>query len=73
MATARKITDKTLDEMERHLDGIYSRASRELGDKWRKYMDNAAKRVADAQKAVDEAKKAGDKAQIAKAEEAMSA
>lgn len=71
MATARAITDKTLDEMERHLDGIYSRASRELGDKWRKYMDNAAKRVADAQKAVDEAKKTGDKVQIAKAEEAL--
>ena len=57
--------------MERHLDAIYSRANREIGAKWSRYMDNAAKRVADAQKAVDEAKKAGDKAKIAEAEQAL--
>ena len=57
--------------MERHLDAIYARANREIGEKWSRYMDNAAKRVADAQKAVDEAKKAGDKAKIAEAEQAL--
>ena len=72
MATsARKITDKKLAEMEHHLDAIYSRANREIGEKWRKYMDNAAKRVADAQKAYDDAKKTGDKVKIAEAKEAL--
>lgn len=54
-------TDKKIDEIERRLSRIYSRAEKDVGQKWKAYMDEIGKRVEDAQKAYDAAKASGDK------------
>ena len=42
---ARKYTDKQLKKMERHIEGIYDQALKEITEKWNAYMDRAAKRL----------------------------
>lgn len=64
---ATKLTDKKLEEMERHLRGIYTRAEKEIGDAWKQYMVEADSKVADLTKAYVEAKKSGDKEAIREA------
>lgn len=64
---ATKLTDKKLEEMERHLRGIYSRAEKEIGEAWKQYMVEADSKVADLAKAYAEAKKSGDKEAIREA------
>lgn len=71
MDKARQQTDKRLAEMEKHLAGIYERANKEVGEKWKAYMDRAAEAVKPYEKAVEVAKKSGDADAIKKAEAAL--
>lgn len=73
MDKARQETDKRLAEMEKHLAGIYERANKEVGEKWKAYMEEAAKTVKPLEKAVEAAKKSGDAEAIKKAEKALAA
>lgn len=43
---ARKWTDKELKEMERHIEGIYKQAEKEITEKWNAYMERTEKRLA---------------------------
>lgn len=65
-------TDERLEVMERRLSAIYSRASKEVGESWKKYLEESAKEIDDLQKAYDLAKKGGDTKQIRKAGIALS-
>lgn len=67
MSSADKETEKRLKEMERHLREIYERAEKEVGEKWKQYLDQAQSRISAFQTAYDEAKKSGDKEAIRKA------
>lgn len=60
-------TDKKLEEMERRLSAIYSRASKETGKAWKEYLKKSGEEIADLQKAYDDAKKSGDDSAIKKA------
>lgn len=53
-------TDELLDKMERRLRAIYTRASREIGEAWEKYLREAGVEIADLQKQYQEAKAAND-------------
>jgi hypothetical protein len=64
---ATKLTDQKLEEMERHLRGIYTRAEKEIGEAWKQYMVEADSKVADLTRAYIEAKKSGDKEAIREA------
>ena len=55
-----RLTDKKLEEMERHLSAIYSRANKEIGEEWTKYLEKSTKEIDELQKAYDKAKKSGD-------------
>lgn len=59
-------TDEKLEEMERHLSAIYSRASKEIGKEWKKYLKESGKEIEDLQDKYDLAKKGGDKDEIRK-------
>ena len=58
---AHEWTDEKIGEIERRLSRIYGRAEKDVGKKWRAYMDEIGARVDDAQKAYDAAKAAGDR------------
>lgn len=68
---ARRKTDKTLAEMEKHLSDIYSRAQNEIGQTWKKYMEDAAKKVKPLEEAYEAAKKSGDADAIKSAGKAL--
>lgn len=62
--SARIATDKTLEQMERELHAIYTRAHKEVGETWQAYMREAGEEIDALQKAYDAAKQSGDKAAI---------
>jgi SPP1 gp7 family putative phage head morphogenesis protein len=64
---AHRLTDEKLEEMERHLSAIYSRASKEIGKEWKRYIKEAGKEIEDLQEKYDLAKKGGDRDEIRKA------
>lgn len=64
MDAARIATDKDLARMERELHRIYSRASKEVGETWKKYVMDTENVLKPLREAYDEAKKSGDKAAI---------
>ena len=64
-------TDEKLEEMERHLSAIYSRASKEIGKEWKRYLKEAGKEIKDLQEEYDLAKKDGDKDEIRKTGKAL--
>lgn len=66
------LTDKKLEEMEKRLSAIYSRAEKEVGESWKKYLDESAKEIDELQKAYEKAKKGGDKSETKKAGIALS-
>ena len=68
---AHKLTDEKLEQMERHLSAIYSRASKEIGKEWKRYLKEAGKEIKDLQEEYDLAKKSGDKDEIRKAGKAL--
>ncbi len=64
---ARNATDRKLSAMERQIEKIYSKSTKEITEKWKKYMENAEKRVSGLQKEYDDAVKRGDKDEIEQA------
>lgn len=61
---AHILTDEKLEKMERHLSAIYSRAKKEVGKTWTRYMKESAKEIEELQEAYDLAKKSGDRDEI---------
>lgn len=57
---AHLATDELLDKMERQLRAIYTRASHEIGEAWKAYLQEADTEIADLQRQYQEAKKAND-------------
>ena len=72
MLTADGWTDRKLEEMEKHLRGIYSRAEKEVGEAWKAYMKAADAEVARLGEAYGAAKATGDAEKIRSAGIAVS-
>ena len=70
--TAHRITDEKLEEMEKRLSAIYSRAEKEIGKRWKEYLAESQEEIDELQKAYDLAKKGGDAKEIRKAGIALS-
>ena len=64
---AHRLTDKKLEEMEKRLSAIYSRAEKEIGERWKEYLAEAQVEIDELQKAYELAKKSGDAKEIRKA------
>ena len=64
---AHVLTDEKLEEMEKRLSAIYSRAEKEIGERWKEYLVEAQAEIDELQKAYEIAKKGGDKNEIRKA------
>lgn len=60
-------TDQKLEEMEKRLSAIYSRAEKEIGERWKEYLVEAQAEIDELQKSYELAKKGGDKNEIRKA------
>lgn len=56
--TAHAKTDEKLEEMEKRLSAIYSRAEKEIGERWKEYLVESQTEVDKLQKAYETAKKA---------------
>ena len=65
-------TDQKLEEMEKRLSAIYSRAEKEIGKRWKEYLAESQDEIDELQKAYDLAKKGGDAKEIRKAGIALS-
>lgn len=68
---AHRKTDEKLEEMERQLSAIYSRAKKEVGETWTQYMKDSAKELDELQEAYDLAKKSGDRDEIKRTGKAL--
>ena len=64
---AHRLTDEKLEEMEKRLSAIYSRAEKEIGERWKEYLVEAQSEIDELQKAYDLAKEGGDPKEIRKA------
>lgn len=64
---AHRLTDEKLEEMEKRLSAIYSRAEKEIGERWKEYLVESQSEIDELQKAYDLAKKSGDAKEIRKA------
>ena len=64
---AHRLTDEKLEEMEKRLSAIYSRAEEEIGERWKEYLVEAQAEIDELQKAYDLAEKGGDPKEIRKA------
>ena len=64
---AHELTDLKLEEMEKRLSAIYSRAEKEIGERWKEYLVEAQAEIDELQKAYDLAKEGGDQKEIRKA------
>lgn len=51
-------TDLKLEEMEKRLSAIYSRANKEIGERWKEYLTESQAEINELQKAYELAKKA---------------
>ena len=60
-------TDLKLEEMEKRLSAIYSRAEKEIGERWKEYLVESQNEIDELQKAYELAKKGGDAKEIRKA------
>ena len=65
--TAHTKTDQKLEEMEKRLSAIYSRAEKEIGERWKEYLVESQTEIDELQKAYELAKKGGDAKEIRKA------
>ena len=70
--TAHYQTDLKLEEMEKRLSAIYSRAEKEIGKRWKEYLAESQEEIDELQKAYELAKKGGDAKEIKKAGIALS-
>ena len=64
---AHRKTDLKLEEMEKRLSAIYSRAEKEIGERWKEYLAESQSEIDELQKAYEMAKKGGDAKEIRKA------
>ena len=64
---AHVLTDEKLEEMEKRLSAIYSRAEKEIGERWKEYLVESQAEIYELQKAYELAKKGGDAKEIRKA------
>ena len=64
---AHRLTDEKLEEMEKRLSAIYSRAEKEIGERWKEYLTESQAEIDELQKAYEIAKKGGDAKEIRKA------
>ena len=64
---AHRLTDEKLEEMEKRLSAIYSRAEKEIGERWKEYLVESQTEIDELQKAYELAKKSGDAKEIKKA------
>ena len=69
---AHRLTDEKLEEMEKRLSAIYSRAEKEIGERWKEYLIESQAEIDELQKAYDLAKKGGDAKEIKKAGKKLS-
>lgn len=69
--SVRKWTDDKLADMEKEISEIYSRAEKEMRDKWDAYMSRGEKRISALKKAYTEALDGNDKETIAEAKERL--
>ena len=60
-------TDLKLEEMEKRLSAIYSRAEKEIGERWKEYLVESQAEIDELQKAYELAKEGGDKKEIRRA------
>ena len=60
-------TDQKLEEMEKRLSAIYSRAEKEIGKRWKEYLAESQEEIDELQKSYELAKKGGDAKEIRKA------
>lgn len=65
-------TDQKLEEMEKRLSAIYSRAEKEIGERWKEYLVESQSEIDELQKAYELAKKGGDAKKIKKTGIALS-
>ena len=65
--TAHRLTDEKLEEMEKRLSAIYSRAEKEIGERWKEYLAESQSEIDELKKAYGLAKKGGDKKEIRRA------
>ena len=65
--TAHYQTDEKLEEMEKRLSAIYSRAEKEIGERWKEYLAESQAEIDELQKAYELAKESGDAKEIRKA------
>ena len=70
--TAHRLTDEKLEEMEKRLSAIYSRAETEIGKRWKEYLAESQEEIDELQKAYELEKKGGDAKEIRKAGIALS-
>ena len=70
--TAHRLTDEKLEEMEKRLSAIYSRANKEIGKRWKEYLSESQAEIDELQKSYELAKKGGDAKEIKKAGIALS-
>lgn len=63
---AHRLTDEKLEEMEKRLSAIYSRAGKEIGERWKEYLTESQAEIDELQKAYEIAKKGGDAKEIRK-------
>ena len=70
--TAHYQTDLKLEEMEKRLSAIYSRANKEIGKRWKEYLAESQAEIDELQKSYELAKKGGDAKEIKKAGIALS-
>ena len=59
-------TDQKLEEMEKRLSAIYSRAEKEIGERWKEYLVESQPEIDELQKAYEIAKKGVDPKEIRK-------
>ena len=55
---AHRKTDEKLEEMEKRLSAIYSRAEKEIGERWKDYLIESQSEIDELQKAYELAKRA---------------
>ena len=62
-----RLTDEKLEKMEKRLSAIYSRAEKEIGERWKEYLTESQAEIDELQKAYELAKKSGDAKETRKA------
>ena len=70
--SAHRLTDEKLEEMEKRLSAIYSRAEKEIGELWKEYLVESQAEIDELQKAYELSKESGDAKEIRKAGKKLS-